>query len=182
MVSHKISLCAGAGLLVAFAGTAPTWTAKLSPTAGSGVSGTATVEAKAMSMPMKPDSSTKNSGYSSSSTGMGSDSASASISISGAKAGEYPWHIHSGRCGQEGPAVGGDAPYPILKVGSTGSATAQATVAFKPAPGTDYSVNVHKSKTDKTVISCGGLQQPGQPMDSMMTPTPPPRDTTAPRP
>jgi hypothetical protein len=181
MVSHKLALCAGAGLLVAFAGTAPTWTAKLSPLAGSGVSGTATVEAKAMSMPMKPDTSSKNtSGYSSPGAGMGGDSASASISISGAKAGEYPWHIHSGRCGQEGPAIGGDAPYPILKVGSTGSATAQATVAFKPAPGSDYSVNVHKSKTDKTVISCGGLQQAGQPMDSMVAP--PPRDTTAPRP
>jgi hypothetical protein len=30
-------------------------------------------------------------------------------------------------------------------------------------PGTDYSVNVHKSMTDKAVISCGDLKAGGEP-------------------
>ena len=70
----------------------------------------------------------------------------------------------------------------MIKVQPDGKGTAETNIAFKPVPGTDYSVNVHKSKTDKAVISCGNLQAAGQPTDSMRMPMPAPRDTTAPKP
>ena len=50
------------------------------------------------------------------------------------------------------------------------------TISAKLTPGTDYSVNVHKSKQDMAVISCGDLKGGGDQMQM------PPRDTTAPKP
>jgi hypothetical protein len=188
-MSRKLTLCAGAGFLMAMAAPlATSWTANLAPVGGSNVSGTATVDVSDVGAPTmtKPDTakvpgdtSKASSQYSAPSA---EASARASISISGAKAGEYPWHVHSGRCGTEGPPVGAESAYPLIKVQPDGKGTAQTTVAFKPAAGTDYSVNVHKSKTDKAVISCGNLQAAGQPSDSMRMPMPAPRDTNAPKP
>jgi hypothetical protein len=129
----------------------------------------------------KPDS-TKIPGDVGTSNPSGAGSARAAISISGAKAGEYPWRISTGRCGTDGAAVGSESSYTPIKVASDGRGTAQASVAFQPTPGSDYSVSVRKSKTDKAVIACGALQAAGQPSDSMPMPSPTTRDTTAPRP
>jgi hypothetical protein len=164
MSSREITLCVGALLLAAAISTPfpPTWTARLDPTGNSTVRGTASVTA-----------------------GMG-DSSSAMISISGAKSGQYPWQVHSGKCsGSEGPIVGSSSAYPLLNVGSSGSAMATATIAFKPMAGSDYSVNVRRSKTDQAVIACGDLKASTAGMDSMSTRYAPdsaryPRDTTMP--
>jgi hypothetical protein len=61
-------------------------------------------------------------------------------------------------------------------VSADGKGTAQANISAKLMPGTDYSVSVQKSKSDKAVISCGDLQGGGDQMQM------PPRDTTAPKP
>ncbi|MEP6473852.1 MAG: hypothetical protein ABJC74_09030 [Gemmatimonadota bacterium] len=135
MISNT-SILGLSGVLVltaAAAHMAPAWTAKLTPVGGSSVSGSATVNA------------------------VGTDSATASINIMGAKSGQYPWHVHSGKCGGEGAPVGNASAYPALSVQSGGQASAQATVAFKADPSASYSVNVHKSMTDKKVIACGNL-------------------------
>lgn len=130
----------------------PVWTAKLSPLGGSTVSGTATV------------------------TAITPDSATASVSITGAKAGQYPWHVHSGKCGGGGSPVGGASAYPPLSVQSSGQGTAQATIAFKPVEGMQYSVNVHKSMSDMAPIACGDLINGGTGMSDMPRPVAP--DTT----
>jgi hypothetical protein len=148
MSSREITLCVGALLLAAAISTPlpPTWTAKLDPTGNSTVRGMASITA-----------------------GMG-DSSSAMISISGAKSGQYPWHVHNGKCGgSAGSVVGSSTAYPVLKVGSSGTATATAKIAFEPMAGSDYSVNVHRSLSDQSVIACGDLKSSSAGMDSMST-------------
>jgi hypothetical protein len=99
----------------------------------------------------------------------------AAISINGAAPGEYPWKISSGGCGTEAAAVGSEGTEPI-KVEADGRGTARSKVDFQPKPGAEYSVSVLKSKSDRAVISCGKLEPSGQ------LPSPPARDTTAPKP
>ncbi|HEU5155332.1 MAG TPA: hypothetical protein VFU03_11420, partial [Gemmatimonadales bacterium] len=157
---------------------ATSWTATLSPVGGSNVSGTATVDVPDAGM-AKPDQAPPAGAYDSAKKAAPSPAggtAKASITIS-AKEGEYPWHVHSGKCGSGGPPVGGMSAYTPIKVSADGKGTAQANINFKPAPGTDYSVNVHKSKSDMAIISCGDLKGGGEPMQNK-----PPRDTTAPKP
>jgi hypothetical protein len=127
----------------------PAWTAKLAPVGGSSVSGMATVTATTP------------------------DSATASVSITGAKAGQYPWHVHSGKCGGGGSPVGSAAAYPALTVQSNGQGAAEATIAFKPVDGQPYSVNVHKSMSDMAPIACGDLSNGGTGMTDMPKPATP---------
>jgi hypothetical protein len=158
---------------------ATSWTATLSPVGGSAVSGTATVEVPDAGM-AKPDQAPPAGAYDSAKKAApapAGETAKASITISGAKEGEYPWRVSSGKCGSSGPALGSESAYSPIKVSADGKGTAQANISAKLTPGTDYSVNVQKSKSDKSVISCGDLQGGGEPMPNM-----PPRDTTAPKP
>ena len=181
MLSRKLTLCAGAGLLFALAKPiATSWTATLSPVGGSAVSGTATVDVPDAGM-AKPDQAPPAGAYDSAKKATpapapGGESARASITISGAKEGEYPWRVSSGKCGSSAPAVGSESAYSPIKVSADGKGTAQANISAKLMPGTDYSVSVQKSKSDKAVISCGDLQGGGDQMQM------PPRDTTAPKP
>jgi hypothetical protein len=150
MISNKSILGLG-GVLVLTAAAAhvsPSWTAKLLPIGSSSVSGTATVTATTP------------------------DSATASVSITGAKAGQYPWHVHTGKCGDKGAPIGNPAAYAPLTASASGQATAQATIAFKPAAGAAYSVNVHKSMTDMTPIACGDLST-GMGMSDQLQPVKP---------
>jgi hypothetical protein len=158
---------------------ATSWTATLSPVGGSAVSGTATVDVPDAGM-AKPDMAPPAGAYDSAKKAApapAGESARASITISGAKEGEYPWRVNSGKCGSSGPAVGSESAYSPIKVSADGKGTATANISFKPTPGTDYSVSVQKSKSDKAAIACGDLQGGGEPMPNM-----PPRDTTAPKP
>lgn len=129
------------------------WSATLEPKADSKISGKATVEA------------------------VGTDSSRASIQISGGKAGsEYPWHIHNGACGAGAPGaiVGNPTAYPVLTAGPDGNASASVVLPGAPMTSGDYSVTVHRSKTDKTPASCGTLKsEPEAP-----APMPMPKDST----
>jgi hypothetical protein len=196
MLARKLTLCAGAGLLFALAKpVVSSWTATLSPLGGSNVSGTARVDVPDTGM-TKPyqappagayDSTKKpeptptpgatDSSHKKAALGNPSEATQASIEITGAKEGEYPWHVHTGKCGASGPPVGGESAYTPIKVSADGKGTATANISEKLTAGSDYSVNVHKSKSDKSVISCGELRSGGEPMQNM-----PPRDTTAPKP
>lgn len=91
------------------------------------------------------------------------DAASIStMSISNAAPGGlHPWHVHQGRCGDNGPIVGDAAAYKPLAVDAKGNAssTARLNVAL-PATG-DYYVDVHALATNMgTIISCGNLAKP----------------------
>jgi len=180
MLSRKLTLCAGVGLLFAMAKPVVTsWTATLSPVGGSAVSGTATVDVPDGGM-AKPDQAPPAGAYDSTKKAEPAHeggTAKASITISGAKEGEYPWRVNSGKCGGSGPAVGSESAYSPIKVSGDGKGSAQANISANLTAGTDYSVSVLKGKGDKSVISCGDLQGGGEPMQNM-----PPRDTTAPKP
>lgn len=129
----KLSAWLVVGAMTATAATGK-WTANLEPKEGSMVKGSAQVEAK-------------------DSTG-----ATARISIEGGKEGEQlPWHVHSGTCENAGPPVGGGDAYKPLTVGSDGRAEAEAMVTATFSDSGSYAVNVHRSPSDKTVISCGTL-------------------------
>ena len=79
------------------------------------------------------------------------------VEIGGGEAGAtYPWHVHAGDCGSNGPIVGLAASYPPLVVGQDGAAMAEATIEAEIAEDGDYFVNVHASPTDlQTIVSCG---------------------------
>lgn len=75
--------------------------------------------------------------------------------------GLHPWHIHRGRCGDNGPIVGDPSAYPSLSVNNDGNARATANLdPALPASGEFY-VNVHALATNMgTIISCGNLAAP----------------------
>jgi hypothetical protein len=195
MLSRKLTLCAGVGLLFALAKPiATSWTATLSPVGGSTVTGTATVDVPdtGMAKPYQappagaydstkpkpaPSPGATDSSHKEAALGNPKEATRARIEISGAKEGEYPWHVHTGKCGASGDPIGGESAYTPIKVSADGKGSSEANISTKLTAGSDYSVNVHKSTTDKTVISCGDLKSGGEPMQNM-----PPRDTTAPKP
>jgi hypothetical protein len=112
------------------------WKAVLTPGAGSKIAGEAEVEGK------DKDKKTE-----------------AEISIKGATAGaEHPWHVHQGKCGDNGTIVGPATAYPVLKVKEDGTAKAEAKLDVAAPTTGEYYVNVHKSASDlKTIVSCGNL-------------------------
>ena len=130
-----------AGRVVAVAATAflaltfKEWSAVLNPQNGSTVSGTATV------VPLVGDSLVVN------------------IRIKGATAGNLnPWHVHSGGCDSSGAVLGDPSRYAPMTVGADQSAQATARVKAMLAVGVPYSINVHRSSGDMSVVACGNLR------------------------
>lgn len=83
----------------------------------------------------------------------------AEIKITGATPGaELPWHVHQGKCGDNGTIIGAATAYPPLKVKADGSAKAEAKLDIEAPTSGEYYVNVHKSASDlKTIVACGEL-------------------------
>ena len=80
------------------------------------------------------------------------------ISINNATPGaQHPWHVHTGTCSAGGGIVGSMSNYPVLTVNSSGEASANATISTALNEQSRYHVNVHRSTSDLTVISCGNL-------------------------
>jgi hypothetical protein len=116
------------------------WTAALAPQAGGTVAGTATVA-----------------------PGTTSGTTVVVVSIRGGTPGAiYPWHVHSGQCGDNGSIVGSASAYPSLTANADGTGQANATLPI-PAPSSgSYYVNVHASPSDMgTIVSCGNLAAAG---------------------
>ena len=111
------------------------WSATLASEAGTSIGGTATV------------------------VPAGAQGTTATVSLTGAApGGVLPWHLHAGRCGDNGPIVGAPEAYPPLTVGADGAATAMATVPVPTPVSGDFHVNVHRSAGETgTVIACGNL-------------------------
>lgn len=111
------------------------WSATLRPQNGSTVSGTATAQ------PV---------------TG---DSLVVTIKIKGAKAGDSnPWHVHSGGCDSSGAVIGDPSRYAPMTIGTDQAAEATARVKALLTLGVPYSINVHRSSSDMSVIACGNLR------------------------
>jgi len=115
--------------------TAMTMTATLAPMSGTTIAGTATAAHGE------------------------ADAFRSTVSITGATASStHPWHVHSGRCGDNGPIVGPANAYPPLQVDANGAATANATIPVA-MPSAPLYVNVHLSPTQMgTIVACGNLQ------------------------
>jgi hypothetical protein len=115
------------------------WTAKLNPQGGSNVGGTVTVEGK------------------------GSSSTHATVSITGGDPGAvYPWHVHSGQCGGNGPVVGQGSAYKPITISKSGTGKVDITLPFAIPDNGSYYVNIHKSMSDMgTLVACGNLSMGG---------------------
>jgi hypothetical protein len=86
----------------------------------------------------------------------------AHVSITNAvPGGEHPWHVHIGRCGQDQGIFGPAEAYRPLKVGSDGTAEADAEIEAAVPTSGSYFINVHASQNNmKTIIACGNLAPP----------------------
>jgi hypothetical protein len=130
----KLSAWLVVGAMTATAATGK-WTAQLEPKGDAMIKGSAQVEST------------------------DSASVSARISVEGGKEGEQlPWHVHTGTCDNSGPPIGGAAAYKPLTIGSDGRAESEAMVSVTLSDSASYAVNVHRSPSDNTVISCGTLR------------------------
>ncbi|HEU5155334.1 MAG TPA: hypothetical protein VFU03_11430 [Gemmatimonadales bacterium] len=176
MLRSKPALAIGLAALLPLITTGiTTWTATLESVAGSGISGTALVEAPNGNPSMSTSDST---GRFDSMPVFQSDSARAlnrtqtssrgvpmatraSISISGAQPGEYPWQIVPGRCGLASQPSGAGGQLPPIRVSAEGKGTAQGSVAMALGAGAEYSVVVLQSRTNNSVVACGVLQNGG---------------------
>jgi CHRD domain-containing protein len=116
------------------------WSVKLAPQGGTNVAGTATVE------PGKDASSTH-----------------ATVSLTGGDAGAtYPWHVHSGKCGDNGGVVGVASAYTPITISKSGSGKVDVTLPFAIPDNGSYYINIHKSASDMgTIVSCGNLTMSG---------------------
>ncbi|HJU86607.1 MAG TPA: hypothetical protein VJ788_04475 [Gemmatimonadota bacterium] len=77
----------------------------------------------------------------------------------------YPWHIHSGNCGDASPPVVGAAEaYPPIQVGSGGEGDAEATIDTTLDPDGDYILNVHLSPARlDSIVACGEVVRSSSP-------------------
>lgn len=88
----------------------------------------------------------------------------ASIHITHGEPGSaYAWTINAGTCGSVGETQGGDAAYPVLTAGESGSASADAVLAavFRPDQAFVARVILQGEGTQETVVACGALQERG---------------------
>jgi len=85
-----------------------------------------------------------------------------SVEISNATSGGvHPWHLHAGRCGDNGPIVGDAGAYKALTVNSEGQAKENASLPTELPMSGNYYVNVHAQSSNMgTIIACGNLAPP----------------------
>jgi hypothetical protein len=111
------------------------WSATIRPVDGSTIAGTATV------LP-----------------GNG-DTLSVNIRIKGGRSGEtLPWHLHSGGCESSGAVLGDARQYVPMVIAEDLTGTETAHVRLKLSVGVPYSINVHRSATNMSVVACGNLR------------------------
>lgn len=92
----------------------------------------------------------------------GQEATTVHIDLDGGESGAtYPWHIHSGECGDASPPIVGSADaYPPIQVGEGGEGDSDATVSATLDPEADYIVNVHLSPARlDSIVACGEVMQ-----------------------
>lgn len=141
---HPILPAIGAVLMLGLVADAPSWTARLSPTSGSTVAGSATVA---------PAASAR--GGDSAATRGPAARYAATLSITGGTPrAALAWHIHEGKCAGSGGVLGSAGDYQAVQLDDRGQGQATASVGAELAPGKDYSVKVHSADA---VAACGDL-------------------------
>ena len=88
------------------------------------------------------------------------------VDLDGGESGAtYPWHIHSGNCGDsQPPIVGAAEAYPPIQVASGGEGDAEATIDATLDPEGDYILNIHLSPARlDSIVSCGELVRSSSP-------------------
>lgn len=90
------------------------------------------------------------------------DGSRVSVEISNATSGGvHPWHVHQGRCGDNGPVVGNAGAYKPLSVSGDGQAKENASLSMQLPLSGNYYVNIHAAPTNQgTIIACGNLAPP----------------------
>jgi hypothetical protein len=88
----------------------------------------------------------------------------ASIQITHGEPGStYAWRLNAGTCASVGETQGGEAAYPILTAGESGSASADAVLSavFRPDQVLVARVILQSEGNQETVVACGALQEMG---------------------
>ncbi len=96
----------------------------------------------------------------------GASATTVHVDLDGGESGAtYPWHIHSGNCGDaQPPIVGAAEAYPPIQVGDGRDGDAEATVDATLDPDGDYILNVHLSPARlDSIVACGELVQSSSP-------------------
>src|SRR5688572_11865840 len=75
----------------------------------------------------------------------------------GSAGGNHPWHLHEGGCGENGPVIGNASAYPSLQPDASGNASATVTLPVTLALDRSYSIDLHQSPDDDTLVGCGEL-------------------------
>ena len=157
---HALALAAASAALAACAsrqvevssGSSTTTTTATTSTAGGGMAG------MAMTAQLASQGGSTVTGTATATHGSDANSFRATASISGASPNAtHPWHVHAGRCGDNGPIVGPASAYPVLQADANGAATVNTNVPVAMPTGPLY-VNVHASPTQMgTIVACGNL-------------------------
>lgn len=96
----------------------------------------------------------------------GANATTIHVDLDGGESGAtYPWHIHSGNCGDaQPPVVGAAEAYPPIQVEEGGEGDAEATIDATLDPNGDYILNVHLSPARlDSIVACGELAQSTSP-------------------
>jgi hypothetical protein len=149
-------------VLATLTGVSAKWTASIQSKDGGKLSGTATLE-RSESEPMTPpakDSMVRDSTNRTRDTSYrapAKETTKASVSIKGGEPNaSYSWHVHSGTCASMGAVLGAMSNYPSLKVGSDGSAMADAKISAPVGTGS-YALGIHKG-TETETVACGDFR------------------------
>jgi hypothetical protein len=75
----------------------------------------------------------------------------------GSAGGSHPWHLHDGGCDANGPVIGNTSAYPTLRPDESGNASATVTLPITLTLDAPYSIHLHQSPEDDTLVGCGEL-------------------------
>lgn len=75
----------------------------------------------------------------------------------GSAGGSHPWHLHDGGCDTNGAVIGNASAYPTLRPDESGNASATVTLPITLALDAPYSIHLHQSPEDDTLVGCGEL-------------------------
>lgn len=96
----------------------------------------------------------------------GAEGTTIHVDLDGGESGAtYPWHIHSGDCGDpQPPIVGAADAYPPIVVGEGGEGDAEATIGTTLESDGEYILNIHLSPTQlDTIVACGKVVKNSSP-------------------